>query len=183
VGEGSGTFERLSVQVGEFLRALHGLDGAEFEENVSLADDHQHWSRMLDAFRDELFVDMRADAQRAVELALHSHLCGGFDWQPALRHGDFGGSNLLWDDNARRLSSVIDFGSVALGDPAVDLAAITAFDALLAPAVQPAYPELFVPDRQRRVSFYRSTFALQQALWARRVGDVDQFNEGIAAYV
>jgi aminoglycoside 2''-phosphotransferase len=177
------SFQFFGARVGEFLRALHGIDVAELKDTLSLADDHQHWSNMLDAFRDELFVFMRADAQKAIEIAFQTHLSGGFGWQPALRHGDFGGGNLLYDDVARRLSGVIDFGSVALGDPAVDLAAMTAFDARLAQAMQPAYPELFVPGKQRRASFYRSTFALQQALWARRAEDDDQFNDGIASYV
>jgi aminoglycoside 2''-phosphotransferase len=177
------SFDGLGEQLGRFLRALHAIDLAGLEERLPRADDVAHWSRMLDVFRGELFTYMRADARAAVELEFQTHLNSDVDWQPVLRHGDFGGANLQYDDSTRQLSGVIDFGAVAIGDPAVDLAAVTATDTRLAQAMQPAYPELFAPGALRRERFYRSTFALQQALWALRSGDDHEFNDGIAAYI
>jgi hypothetical protein len=42
----------------------------------------------------------------------------GARFQPVLRHGDFGPSNILFDATTRTISGIVDFGSAALGDPA-----------------------------------------------------------------
>ncbi|MEX1157630.1 MAG: phosphotransferase, partial [Thermomicrobiales bacterium] len=120
--------------------------------DIPLVDDAAFWSQMLDAFRDELFAFMRPDARATVEKQFGEHLAAleNFGWRPALRHGDFGGENLLYDEVAQCLSGVIDFGGVALGDPAVDLAAIEAFHPDLAPAMRPAYPALSAAAALRR---------------------------------
>ena len=43
-----------------------------------------------------------------------------------LNAGDFGSSNILWDPKAQRLSGLIDFDGIALGNPAIDVAALVA---------------------------------------------------------
>lgn len=178
-------FEQMGRQAGEFLRALHSVPVGDVSIELPRADDRQFWSRMLDAFRDELFGYMRVDAREKVERRFVDFWRDQRDvaWQAVLRHGDFGGTNLLFEEESHRLTGVIDFGSVALGDPAVDLASISAFHPRLAQAMRPAYPELFSAKSHRRAAYYRSTFALQQALWALRAGDDDEFRDGIAAYV
>ncbi|HEX5167091.1 MAG TPA: phosphotransferase [Thermomicrobiales bacterium] len=178
-------FEYLGRQAGAFLRALHNIPLDDLDGIVPVADDAPYWQRMLAAFQDELFGYMRPDARQAVATTFESYLRepDALRWPPVLRHGDFGGANLLFDSSRRQLSGVIDFGSVAIGDPATDLAAISAFDERLALAMRPVYRELFSPAAHRRAAFYRSTFALQQALWALRAGDADEFQDGIAAYI
>lgn len=178
-------FARLGQQTGAFLRALHGTPAEELALVLPVADDAAFWSRMLAAFRDELFGFMRLDACTVVEQTFAEYLGDrdNFAWRAALRHGDFGGANLLFDTETKLLSGVIDFGGVALGDPAVDLAATLAFHGRLAHAMRPAYPGLFAPGPLRRATFYRSTFSLQQALWALRAGDEEEFDDGIAAYI
>ena len=178
------SFEQLGIQVGRFLKALHGMPAPSLASGIPASDHVAFWTDMLDAFSAELFEWMRPDARREVVQGFEAYVSdpANIRWIPVLRHGDLGGANLLYDRDERRLSGVIDFGSVALGDPAVDLAAISSFHPGLALAMRPAYPEIFAPDVQRRVAFYQSTFALQQALWARRSGDADEFNDGIAAY-
>jgi aminoglycoside 2''-phosphotransferase len=178
------TFLTLARRLGEFLAAIHSTPVDDLSEDVHVADRPEDWLALLEAFRSELYGFMRPDAIAAVEREFAAFL-GGRDsagWQPCLRHGDFGGANLLYDDDAHELTGVIDFGSAAIGDPAVDLAGISAFDARLAQAMHATYPALFTPATQRRASFYRSTFALQQALWALRADDADEFNDGIASY-
>ncbi len=39
-------------------------------------------------------------------------------------HGDFGPTNILWDQAAGRVSGITDFGWASVGDPAADLAAL-----------------------------------------------------------
>jgi len=177
------TWLEVARQLAQFLSALHATPLDDIRHAVRDADRPNDWRSMLDAFRAELFPVMRPDACVSVEREFSAFLAHSTrqSWQPMLRHGDFGGTNLLFDYAAGRVSGVIDFGRVAFGDPAVDLAGLTSFDARLAHAMQPHYPELFTPETERRAAFYRSTFALQQALWARRAGDQQAFEDGIAA--
>nr|WP_243869264.1 aminoglycoside phosphotransferase family protein [Streptomyces liangshanensis] len=73
-------------------------------------------------------------------------------WQgpPVWIHGDLGTGNILLADG--RLSAVIDFGTLAAGDPAVDLL--------------PAWN--FLPDEVRGV--YRAALGVDDATWARGRG-------------
>ena len=70
--------------------------------------------------------------------------------RPVWIHGDLGAGNLLVADG--RLSAVIDFGTLAVGDPAVDLL--------------PAWNLL--PGRAREV--FRSALGTDEATWARGRG-------------
>lgn len=44
--------------------------------------------------------------------------------KPTLTHGDFCGANLRWDPDETRLTGVLDWAQVHLGDPAYDIASI-----------------------------------------------------------
>jgi len=57
-------------------------------------------------------------------MAWHHSLRSNFMCRPVLRHGDFGPSNILFDQATCAISGVIDFGSAARGDPAVDVASM-----------------------------------------------------------
>ena len=102
--------------------------------------------------------------------------------KPTLIHGDFGASNILWNAENETITGVIDFGSTGLGDPAYDLAGLlssygeTFFDMCIH-----LYPE--GEKIKERVKFYRSTFALQEALHGIENNDEEAFRIGIAAYI
>lgn len=184
IGDGE-TLRRLATQLADFLRALHSVPVSTIGLDLPITDDAHYWSDMYGAFRQELFGFMRLDARRAVERSYEAFLGEprNFQWRPVLRHGDFGGSNILYDPWARSISGVIDFGSAGLGDPAVDLGPIVGYGEAFVRWFYMAYPELASPAVVERTWFYRSTYALQQALWALRAGDEKEFQDGIAAYV
>lgn len=185
IGDEAAT-QRLAGQLARFLRALHhvpaaaaGLDG------LPVSDTPAEWADLSTRFRDKLFVHMRPDARAEVARTFETFLgeADNFTYAPALRHGDFGTSNVLWDAAARRLTGVIDFGSAGLGDPAVDLAGIicrAGYGETFARRMLPVYPalEAMLP----RARFYASTFALQYALFGVEQGEVEAFEHGIARY-
>jgi aminoglycoside phosphotransferase (APT) family kinase protein len=49
---------------------------------------------------------------------------GNSPYQPVLRHGDFGPTNILFDSVSRTISGIVDFVSAGVGDPALDLAGV-----------------------------------------------------------
>ena len=82
--------------------------------------------------------------------------------------------------NRQRLAGVLDFGHAAVGDPAYDLAGLLSYGDAFVAALAPAYPglEALLP----RARFYKSTFALQEALFGLEHGDGDAFASGMAGY-
>lgn len=95
-------------------------------------------------------------------------------------HGDFGGANICYDPATRQVTGVIDFGGVAVGDPAIGIAALSCYGEPFLDLGTPAYSGMVMLLPRARL--YRATFALQQALWALRDGDEAAFEDGIAAY-
>nr|WP_240506555.1 choline kinase family protein [Thermoactinospora rubra] len=98
-------------------------------------------------------------------------------------HGDLGAENVLWEweDGLPRLSGVIDWDEVAIGDPAEDLAAVEAgYGSRFAHRVRTlgGWPD----STTTRIAAIRATFALQQALSAHRDGDAEQLADGLAGY-
>ncbi len=184
IGDGE-VLGRLGVQLATFLRELHAFPVGDIGTPLPLADGVDYWTGMYDAFRQELFGFLRADARHQVKREFEAFLGEPrhFDWRPILRHGDFGNENLLYDPHQQEITGVIDFGFVALGDPAVDHASLPALGGRFLDRFYLSYPDLAAASVRERAQFYRSTYALQQALWALRVGDEEDFRDGIAAYV
>ncbi|MFE3202084.1 phosphotransferase family protein [Embleya sp. NPDC059237] len=141
------------------------------------------WTVFAGDVRAELYPLMsptgrsRADAELAAVQTLSPVVS-------ALVHGDLGGDNLLWTtvDGTPRLSGVLDWDEVSLGDPAEDLAAIAAThgDALVADILdRMGLRDAAIPAR---IAAIRGTFALQQALSALRDGDRAELADGLSAY-
>lgn len=96
-------------------------------------------------------------------------------------HGDLGPENVLWEsiDGLPRLSGVVDWDDVGLGDPAEDLAAIGAGygDSLLRRVL--TLGGWADHETTARIAAIAGTFALQQALAAYRDGDEEELRDGL----
>ncbi|MUO79194.1 phosphotransferase [Agrobacterium vitis] len=163
--------EQFAVDLGEFLRTLHGLDGA----NGPLAGPHNFYRGGLLATYDEetrttitkLGTDI--DTSRATALwdqALASH------WQrpPVWLHGDIAPGNLLVKND--RLSAVIDFGSCGTGDPACDLAiAWTMMDSVAAKVFRTTLGhDEATWDRARGWALWKTLITLQKQIETPETG-------------
>lgn len=184
-GLGPPAVAAAAAQVGAFVRALHAVPRAHVPPGVPAGDDRAAWAGLYDDFRRELFGLMRPDARHAVTADFEAFFatCDDASWTPVLRHGDLGGENIRYDAETNRITGFIDFGAAALGDPAVDLAALSWYGEVFLAGVFAVYPDLARPAARARAAFYRGTHALQQALWAGRAGDAAEFADGMAAYV
>jgi aminoglycoside 2''-phosphotransferase len=139
---------------------------------------------MYAAIQDSLFPQMRPGAQDWVTGQFEQFLSdpGSFDYVPTLRHGDFGPSNILYDQNTLTITGVIDFASAGLGDRAIDFAGLrSGFGEDFLRRVARHYPI----DRpmMKRIIFYQSTFALQEALYGFDNNDEEAFNNGMEDFV
>jgi len=138
----------LAVDVARFLDALHAVDANEGPEP---GPHNFHRGGALSSYDGETrralaMLEGRIDAQAGMAIW---DAAVGTSWpeRPVWVHGDVSPGNLLLRD--RRLAAVIDFGSLAVGDPACDLAIAWTFF-----------------TREARSAF-REKLRLDDATWAR----------------
>lgn len=176
---------RLAVQLAGFLQAMHHVPSDDLRLAPPVADGRDMWEQMYQRLHREIFASLRLDARDTIAKQFETFLANPahFAWRPVLRHGDFGGTNILYDSAQHVVSGVIDFGAAGLGDPAVDLAALSWYGEPFLQQVFATYPGLAAPAVQARARFYRGTHALQQALLALETGDEAEFADGISSYV
>ena len=116
-----GDMQRFARDLGAFLRALRRIDPTggpppgrhNFYRGGALTTYDEEARRAIAALAGEIDADA---ARNAWEEALNAAWQGSSVWL----HGDVSVGNLLVDRG--RLSAVIDFGQLAVGDPACDLA-------------------------------------------------------------
>lgn len=185
------TLDRLAGQLGSFLRELHGVPVAEVAAAVAATghelprdDTHEVWADLYERMREKLFPHMRPDARDWAMDHFETFLdcAANFEYQPVLKHSDFGTSNILFDPVSGRVRGILDFGSAGLGDPAYDFAGLlSSYGTGFLRRCGRVYPELegFLP----RVRFYQGTFALYEALFGVEHGDDQAYRAGMAQYV
>ncbi len=116
-----GDVEQLAVDLARFLTSLQRIDSSGGPSpgprngfrGGALATYDDETASVISALAGEI------DAERAMA-TWRAALATSWDRPPVWIHGDVTGSNLLVVDG--RLHAVIDFGCVAVGDPACDLA-------------------------------------------------------------
>jgi aminoglycoside 2''-phosphotransferase len=179
------TRDRLAAQFGRFLYALHSVPAREvIPFPLPRYDTREECADIYARIRAKLFPHMRPDARAWAEDHFERYLDEGrhFAYAPVLKHGDFGPSNILHDRSAGRVSGIIDFGGVGLGDPAYDFAGLlSGYGEALVQRCCAFYPGL--EAMLERVWFYRGTFALLEALFGVENDDPEAYRDGMAEYV
>lgn len=175
----------LSQQLGTFLRQLHHIPVSDFLQGQYLEapDMHAIISQLYQDVQVKLFVYMRREARQKVSRCFEAYLSDAshFQFQACLVHGDFGTTNILYDKNLHKIAAIIDFGNSSLGDPAYDFAGlISSYGEDFLEHFSPVYPDC--EQIMERSRFYRSTFALQEALFGLQHADRQAFSAGIAPY-
>ncbi|WP_371268613.1 viomycin phosphotransferase [Streptomyces atratus] len=167
----------------QYAELLSGLTAAGKDERVRAAlpaAPEGQWQEFAAGVRAELFPLM-SDGGRERAARELAALDGLPPLTSAVVHGDLGGENVLWEisDGVPRLSGVIDWDEVTLGDPAEDLAAVGASygEELLGRVL--ALGGWADDSTAGRISAIRGTFALQQALYAQRDGDEEELADGL----
>lgn len=176
-----GQFRALVDRVVDFLLALHQ---SPIPTHLTVPDTIMiPWENLYHRVERLLFPHMRPDAREWARNHFSSFLedPNNHNLQLRLIHGDCGAANFIFDPTERSIVGVIDFGSVAVGDPAIDFAAAaTIHPQLLAIMIE---KHAAVKQCLRRIEFYQGTYALQEALYGVETGDEGAFQAGIQDYV
>lgn len=174
--------EKLAAQLAGFLWELHHIPLNQLDPNLSVKDLPDEWQNMYDEIRSLIFPKLSQESREAISLHFESYLNQAADhpFEPALRHGDFGSGNILYDPQTQSIRGIIDFGSAGLGDPAVDIAAAMTFGDSFFNYYYASYPGL--EALVERARFYKGNFALQEALYGVKHDDPAAYERGIATY-
>ena len=177
--------QHVANQLAAFLQRLHTTPAEALTVKLPDFQGCEDWQDLYARFRGKLFPYMRPDARMRVTRLFEDFLSDprNCTYVPALIHGDFGPSNILYAAQAHSISGIIDFSSVAWGDPAVDFAAILCSVSYGEPFLQRF--TLIYPGIEAAISrahFYAETFALQEALYGLEDRDHQAFESGITAY-
>ncbi len=170
--------QRLADTLAGFLNMLHALPldtvGVPDEADDPLAE----WRELFTDVDARVLPLLPAKIATAVRHRFERFLVSGKPLPRTVIHGDFGTGNILVDDG--RISGVIDFAGCAIGDPAYDLASLSAGlgDDFLT-LMRRTYRGI---DAMRdRIGFYRSTFPLLDVLFGLDHGDDGALNAGLEA--
>ncbi len=177
--------DKLAGQLAGFLKELHSVPVREaIGCELPRADTADEWTDIYARFQARCFPHMRLDARTWASQHFERYLSdqSHFSYQPVLKHGDFGMSNILFDATTQTITGIIDFGSAMLGDPAYDFAGLlSSYGEAFLHRLESDYPELAF--YWERIRFYQGTFALLEALFGLEQGDEEAFRNGIANYI
>jgi aminoglycoside 2''-phosphotransferase len=178
-GQPESVVRPLAKQLADFLRALHATPPASLATNLPIDGTPDTWRKIFEAIREKLYPFMRPAAQAQVTATFEAALNDPafLQFTPLLCHGDFGTSNILCDPVTLQATGIIDFTLCGLGDPAQDVGAVMSLGENFTSHFLDYYPEM--QATLPRVKFIRSTYPLQQALYALEIGNQADFDDGL----
>lgn len=167
--------QELARDLALFLRTLHALPG-EILPVSALDDPMAEWRDLLGQVEARVFPLVPQAVGVSIAAQFDQFLANG-PYPRTIIHGDFGTGNILVHDH--RASGVIDFSGCGIGDPAYDLASLSAGlgDGFL--DLMHDYPG--IAGMAERIQFYRSTFPLLDALFGLEHGDAQALEAGLQA--
>lgn len=175
----------LAANLVSFLIEIHSVSEEKASQNLKLkvGNPHEEMNNLYERVQNKLFPYIKKDAQKEISHSFETFLSGKAfsNLDITLIHGDFGASNILWNPESSRISGVIDFGSSGLGDAAYDFAGIlSSYGKDFFDMCMDLYPN--GEEISERVKFYKSTFALQEALHGIENSDRQAFENGMKGY-
>lgn len=103
-----------------------------------------------------------------------------WEYQPALVHGDLSSDHMLFDRATRAITGIIDFGDMAIGDPAGDFVGLAPYGAaFVAGALADSVGALGALAAER-LTFYRKRLPFIALAWGAEHGDEEALAEGMA---
>jgi aminoglycoside 2''-phosphotransferase len=115
--------KRLAMDVGRFLRRVHRLDATIAGTcGLKVLDHAGRVVRLRERLQEASDSPLPGPLRAKLEGCFSAYLEAGDRWayEPALLHGDLGPGHVLIEATIPRITGVIDWGDVVIGDPARD---------------------------------------------------------------
>jgi aminoglycoside phosphotransferase (APT) family kinase protein len=103
---------KLAKELGHFLQVLHNMSRDEICVSQKACDRVRFWQTVWPVVSQKLSDNTRQNARQYLESYRH------VQYESKLIHGDFKGKHILV--NGHRITGIIDFGCLTVGDPARD---------------------------------------------------------------
>jgi aminoglycoside 2''-phosphotransferase len=113
----------LAHQLGEFLSELHSFPPKRaIELGVPHVSDQKLWADFYEEIQRKVFPLLSPNEREWTEHLFESFLSDerNFSFKPVLLHGDLCSDHILFDQKSKRITGIIDFGDVRIGDSAYD---------------------------------------------------------------
>lgn len=181
---GSAVAATLGAEIGRFLAALHAFPvEAARALGVQEVREPDHTRDLFERVRERVYPLLAPAQRRWTDHLFHDYLANPRLWsfEPALVHGDLSGDHILFDGATRSIAGIIDFGDVAVYDPAGDFAGLAHYgDACLSAALATHGwpPGSTAPER---LAFYRRRVPFIALAWGAEHGDETAVSAGLAA--
>lgn len=112
-------------QIADFLTALHGYDRdamTRVDPKRFQADWRRGWAAYYRSVEQHVFPNIERKERLWIMHVFYEYLhpSDHFRFTPCLLHGDFKNDHIFHDPQTGRLTGIIDFGSLRMGDPAYD---------------------------------------------------------------
>jgi len=177
-----GAADRLAGDLAALLRALAMVDPPPaLQRLLGPPLDESLWQGLEERATNALLHLVPPETRGRAAQELRGGVEAAHGAPSGLVHGDLGGRNVLVDHATGRLTGVLDWDSVAMGDPAIDLAALSL--GLTHRVLQRLF--LVAPELQadvRRAHAYAATADLREALKGFEDGDLEAVANGLDSY-
>lgn len=171
------TKARLATQLSSFLQSLHEIAPVDLSGIDLPCIDQKWWTDFLDKAECFVFPKVTSRTAEALRFQIQSYIEQLPSLPCVLRHGDFGSSNILWDSE-KNITGIIDFGSLAWGDPGWDIAGLfVSYGSSFVKKLASTYPS--VESLLERSPFYQVQFALMEAVFGVEHSDQDALDSGL----
>lgn len=117
--------QAAAKQIADFLTALHTFTGdsmTRVDKQQFRAEWRKNWSGYYRALEQNVFPKIDRELRLWIMQVFFEFLYPSdhFRFQPCLLHGDFKNDHIFHDPKTGKLTGIIDFGSLRMGDPAFD---------------------------------------------------------------
>ena len=119
----------IAKQLGQFLTQMHSTPISKVRQ-VGIEDEHvggYWWSKkncqeLIRKLRTKVYPKLNKEEIRWIEKKYDERLRLPLDVKLVALHNDFGSEHILFDPDKGRVTGVIDFADIEVGDPALDFA-------------------------------------------------------------
>ncbi len=180
----SDKYHSIQKQLAEILSVIHGLELDKTRE-IIYRYNHKTWAttyaELGEKFRsilDEVFhgdalISARTILRDIIEKITH------FSFQEKFIHGDFGGWNIIYDEEHFQIKGILDWADSNIGDPAIDFAElIYDYGEKYAFEVFQLYNNISDSQLMRRASIYLRLEGFRDILYGVTTGSSEFLEKG-----